>query len=71
LKQQIAINEPEGPMFFGIADTMYRQIDRLAHYKALIISFRYVPIIDLSGAFALENMVMMAGNERQRLLPKE
>jgi len=70
LKKQIAIIEPEGPMFFGIADTMYRQIDRLAHYKVLIISFRYVPIIDLSGAFAVEDMVMMAGKRQTKVIVK-
>lgn len=70
LKQQIAIIEPEGPMFFGIADTMYRQIDKLAHYKVLIISFRYVPVIDLSGAFALEDMVMMAGKRNTKVILK-
>ncbi len=60
LKKQIAVLEPRGPMFFGIADTMYRQIDQLAHYKVLIISLRDVPMIDLSGAFALEDMVELA-----------
>ena len=60
LKSQIAVLEPEGPMFFGIADVMYKQVDSLMHYKVLIISLRYVPVIDLSGAFALEDMVSMA-----------
>ena len=60
LKKQIAVLEPQGPMFFGIADTMYRQIDKLAHYKVLIVSLRDVPMIDLSGAFALEDMVDLA-----------
>ena len=60
LKDQIAFLEPEGPMFFGIADVMYRQVDSLVHYKVLIVSLRRVPIIDLSGAFALEDMVKMA-----------
>jgi SulP family sulfate permease len=60
LKDQIAFLEPEGPMFFGIADVMYRQVDSLMHYKVLIVSLRYVPIIDLSGAFALEDMVKLA-----------
>lgn len=60
LKKQIAVLEPRGPMFFGIADTMYRQIDQLAHYKVLIVSLRDVPMIDLSGAFALEDMVDLA-----------
>ncbi len=60
LKDQIAVLEPEGPMFFGIADVIYRQVDSLVHYKVLIVSLRYVPIIDLSGAFALEDMVKLA-----------
>jgi sulfate permease, SulP family len=60
LKNQIAFLEPEGPMFFGIADVMYRQVDSLVHYKVLIVSLRHVPIIDLSGAFALEDMVNLA-----------
>jgi len=60
LRKHIAVLEPQGPMFFGIADTMYRQIDNLAHYKVLIVSLRDVPVIDLSGAFALEDMVQLA-----------
>ena len=60
LTKQIAVLEPQGPMFFGIADTMYRQIDKLVHYKVLIVSLRDVPMIDLSGAFALEDMVDLA-----------
>jgi SulP family sulfate permease len=60
LKKQIAVLEPEGPMFFGTADSLYRQIDRLVHYKVLIVSLRKVPFIDLSGAFALEDMVDLA-----------
>lgn len=70
LKKQIAIIEPEGPMFFGIADTMYRQMDKLAHYKVLIISMRYVPIIDLSAAFALEDMVILAHKRGTKVIVK-
>ena len=70
LKKQIAVLEPEGPMFFGIADTMYRQIDSLAHYKVLIVSLRHVPIIDLSGAFALEDMVNLAHKRGTKVLVK-
>ena len=44
------------------ADTLYRQIDGLVHYKVLIISLIHVPMIDLSGAFALEDMACHAKN---------
>ena len=70
LRKQIAVLEPNGPMFFGIADTMYRQIDNLAHYTVLIISLRDVPMIDLSGAFALEDMVELAYKRGTKVLIK-
>jgi anti-anti-sigma regulatory factor len=40
--------------------TNYQNLYSLAHYQVLIVSLRYVPIIDLSGAFALEDMVKLA-----------
>ena len=70
LRKQIAVLEPHGPMFFGIADMMYRQIDNLAHYTVLIISLRDVPMIDLSGAFALEDMVELAYKRGTKVLIK-
>ena len=71
LRNQIAILEPEGPLFFGIADTLYRQIDRLTNYKVLIISLRHVPVVDLSGAFALEDIVAQAKKRETKVLVKE
>jgi SulP family sulfate permease len=70
LRKQIAVLEPQGPMFFGIADTMYRQIDNLANYTVLIVSLRDVPMIDLSGAFALEDMVNLAYKRGTKVLIK-
>ncbi len=70
LKKQIAVLEPEGPMFFGIADTLYRQVDKLVHFKILIVSMRYVPVIDLSGAFALEDMVELARKRGTKVIVK-
>lgn len=68
LKNQIAVLEPHGPMFFGIADTLYRQVDRLVHYKVLMVSLIHVPIIDLSGAFALEDMITLAYKRGTKVL---
>ena len=70
LKNQIAVLEPEGPMFFGIADVLYRQVDSMVHYKVLIMSLRYVPVIDLSGAFALEDMIKMAHKQGTKTIIK-
>ncbi len=60
LKERILILRPEGPLFFGTADTLFRTIERLVHFDVLIIRLRRVPMIDLSGAFALEDLVNKA-----------
>ena len=36
----------------------------------LIISFHYLPIIDLSGTFGDQNMVLMAGNRKTTVIAK-
>ncbi len=68
LRKQIAVLEPQGPMFFGIADTLYRQVDRLTNYQVLIISLIHVPMVDLSGAFALEDMAHHAQKNGLKVL---
>ncbi len=68
LRKQIAVLEPQGPMFFGIADTLYRQVDRLTNYQVLIISLIHVPMVDLSGAFALEDMANHAQKNGLKVL---
>jgi ABC-type transporter Mla MlaB component len=70
LRKLIAVLEPNGPMFFGIADTLYRQVDKLTHYQVLIISLIHVPMVDLSGAFALEDMANQAQKNGTKVLIK-
>jgi len=70
LRKLIAVLEPRGPMFFGIADTLYRQVDKLTHYQVLIISLIHVPMVDLSGAFALEDMANHAQKNGTKVLIK-
>jgi len=68
LRKLVAVLEPNGPMFFGIADTLYRQVDKLTDYQALIISLIHVPMVDLSGAFALEDMANHAQKNGTKVL---
>jgi SulP family sulfate permease len=70
LKQRISILQPEGPLFFGIADTLYRQVDRLVHYDVLIISMDLVPMVDLSGAFSLEDLILLAQKRGTKIILK-
>lgn len=70
LRERICVLEPEGPLFFGIADTLYRQADRLIHYDVLIISLARVPVVDLSGAFSLEDLVLLAKKRDTKVVLK-
>ena len=70
LRKRIAFLQPEGPLFFGIADSLYRQADRLVHYDVLIISLTQVPIVDLSGAFSLEDMILLAQKRDTKVILK-
>jgi SulP family sulfate permease len=70
LKKRISILQPEGPLFFGIADTLYRQVDRLVHYDVLIISMDRVPMVDLSGAFSLEDLIRLAQKRNTKIILK-
>lgn len=70
----------QGPLFFGIADAVYRTISELKEYRYLIVRLKDVPMVDMSGAYLLDDLlekarrqgatVMITGMEpkvRQRL----
>ncbi len=51
-----------GPLFFGSVHTMLESFETAGDYRTLIISMRGVPLIDVMGAQALEQIV----EEQQR-----
>ena len=53
----------EGPLFFGLSDTMYRTMERLVHHRVLIIRMGRITMIDLSAAFILQELVERAESE--------
>ncbi len=57
LRDRIGVVQPEGPLFFGVADAVYRTSQFFTRYDVVIVSLRQVPVIDLSGAFALEDLI--------------
>ncbi len=69
LRDRIGVVQPEGPLFFGVADAVYRTSQFFNRYDVVIISLSRVPVIDLSGAFALEDLIGYAhARETQVLL---
>ena len=57
LQEQILKLQLQGPLFFGVADTLYRVASQLSNYKYLMIRMGQVPMIDMSGAFLLEDII--------------
>lgn len=60
LQERILKLQLQGPLFFGVADTLYRVAAQLDNYKYLMIRMAQVPMIDMSGAFLLEDIIEKA-----------
>ncbi|MCR9230405.1 MAG: SulP family inorganic anion transporter [bacterium] len=57
LKEKVLKLRLEGPLFFGVSDTIYRTSSALVDYKYLIIRMARVPMVDMSGAYLLEDII--------------
>ena len=60
LKEKVLKLRLEGPLFFGVSDTIYRASSALVDYKYLIIRMARVPMVDMSGAYLLDDIVEKA-----------
>lgn len=57
LIQKVYIYTLNGPLFFGEAKNLAAAIDQLSEAKYVILHFMNVPLIDQTGAYALENAI--------------
>lgn len=60
LKERILKLRLEGPMFFGVSDSIYQVVNKLDNFDYLIIRMRNVPMIDMSGAYLLGDIIEKA-----------
>lgn len=58
LKDEILIKHLDGPLFFGFANRFLQLVEKLPKTKYLVIRMSYVPFIDQSGLYALEDAVL-------------
>ncbi len=69
LKQQrIVVYEIEGPLFFGAAKNFVREIEQQFNYSIIILAMENVPIIDATGALALEDIVDRLARDKKKLI---
>lgn len=63
LKEKVLKLRLEGPLFFGVSDTIYRASSSLVDYKYLIIRMARVPMVDMSGAYLLDDIIEKAHHQ--------
>ena len=69
LKGHVKILRPHGPLFFGAVKQLEETYENADPHETLIIKLKGVSMIDLSGAYALEDLVIRAkGNGKQVLI---
>ncbi|WP_390620756.1 STAS domain-containing protein [Gimesia algae] len=63
LKEKVLKLRLDGPLFFGVSDTIYRASSALIDYKYLIIRMARVPMVDMSGAYLLDDIIEKAHHQ--------
>ena len=60
LKRRVLKVQLQGPLFFGSADQFNEVLGQLDGFDYLIVRMRNVPLVDMSGAFLLADMIEKA-----------
>lgn len=68
LQERVLKLRLDGPLFFGVSDTMYRTITQLADFDYLIIRMMRVPMVDMSGAYLLDDIIEKAHHQGAKVL---
>jgi len=54
---QISVLQPKGPLFFGSIESLLHVYASAPKHQVLIVDMSYVTMIDLSGTYALEDLI--------------
>lgn len=68
LKERVLKLRLEGPIFFGVSDAMYQVVNQLSDFDYLIIRMMRVPMVDMSGAYLLEDVIEKAQRQGATVL---
>lgn len=58
----------QGPMFFGVSNAMNGVINRLRDFDYLIIRMAQVPLVDMSGAYLLHDIIEKSESQGAKVL---
>ncbi len=68
LKNKVKILQPHGPLFFGAVKHLEEIYSEAGDHDTLIIKLKEVSMIDLSGAYALEDLIDTAEKRGKNVL---
>ena len=68
MKNRVKVLRPQGPMFFGSVKQMEDTYSNAEPHETLIIKLKDVSMVDLSGAYALEDLIDKAKNKGKNVL---
>ena len=57
ISESTYILKMQGPLFFGRIESIYNAYEKISNYQVVIIDLNEISMIDLSGVFALEDLV--------------
>lgn len=61
----------EGPLFFGVADALYKAAAKLVDYDYLLIRMSRVPYTDMSGAYLIDDIIERAQHHGAKIMVAE
>ena len=64
----IKVLRPEGPLFFGSVESLIKVYNFAPKHKVLIVDMSLVSIVDLSGVYALEDLIKSAQKNNVEVL---
>ena len=67
-KHKIVAYDIEGPLFFGAAKNFVRDIEQQSNCRVIILNMENVPVIDTTGALALEDIVDRLNRDKKKLI---
>ena len=68
MKHKVKVLRPQGPMFFGAVKQLEDIYGNAEPHETLIIKLKDVSMVDLSGAYALEDLIDKAKNNGKNVL---
>ncbi|MBI5471425.1 MAG: PTS sugar transporter subunit IIA [Ignavibacteriae bacterium] len=67
-KNRIVAFDVEGPLFFGAAKNFVREIEAATDFKVVVLNMENVPVIDATGALAIEDIVDRLNRDKKKLI---